>query len=263
MKFLAVTTFNGAGYERYAHRMLDSWANWPDCVELLVLQEACPDVAGMANAVDLLAAAPAVTRFKAEFGDKPGARGQIGKTYNYRFDAVRFCHKVFALEYAVAVACSRKADALIWIDADTVTHSPVPMEFVEGLLPADADVSYLARSKGHPETGFVVFRANTPGFGIVRRMASLYRTGQVFQLAQWHDAFVFEHVRRRMQERCGLRSHSLSGEFEHTKHPFVNGPLGAFMDHLKGDSRKDAGRSLAKDLKHERTEQWWRSASYA
>jgi hypothetical protein len=260
LKLLAVTTFNRAGYDRYAHKMLDGWANWPASIDLLVLAEDCAEV--WPGAIDLLAAAPAIARFKAEFGDRPRARGMVGGKYNYRFDAVRFCHKVFALEFAVAVACCRKVDALIWIDADTVTHRPIPLEFVEGLLPADADVACLKRSMAHSETGFVIFRANTPGFGIIRRMASLYRTGQVFQLPQWHDAFVFDDVRLRMEHRQGLRSHSLSGGFEHAKHPFVNGPLGAYMDHLKGDSRKDAGRSLAKDLKHERPEEWWRSASF-
>lgn len=40
-------------------------------------------------------------------------------TNNYRFDAVRFAHKVAALELAYRLGWE---DVLVWIDADCVTH---------------------------------------------------------------------------------------------------------------------------------------------
>jgi hypothetical protein len=43
-------------------------------------------------------------------------------------------------------------------------------------------------------------------------------------------------------------------------HPFINGPLGAYMDHMKGD-RKDQGRSLAADLLVRRDEGYWSASS--
>ena len=45
-------------------------------------------------------------------------------------------------------------------------------------------------------------------------------------------------------------------------HPFVNGPLGRYMDHLKG-GRKDEGRSSDKDLVVARTEAYWTQARNA
>jgi hypothetical protein len=55
----------------------------------------------------------------------------------------------------------------------------------------------------------------------------------------------------------GLGWKSLSGGFEASSHPFVNGPLGAYMDHLKGP-RKHIGRSRPQDLQRRRGEAHWR-----
>lgn len=261
MKFLAVTTFNREGYERYARRMLESFdRHWPKRVHLVALAEACDDI--LPGAPDLLTVAPSIIIFKERYGENPRASGQTGDAYNYRFDAIRFCHKVFAIKAAVEAASAIGADGLIWIDADTITHADIPVAFLEGLLPADADVSYLARHRGHSETGFIVLRMTAPGVRLIERWAAQYLSGAVFDLAEWHDAYVFDHVRRAL-EREGLRSHSLSGGFEHTNHPFINGPLGAYMDHLKGDRRKAAGRSMLKDLRTLRKESWWSPASCA
>ena len=39
-------------------------------------------------------------------------------------------------------------------------------------------------------------------------------------------------------------------------HPFINGPLGTVMDHLKGN-RKNDGKSRAADLVVKRQEEYW------
>ena len=55
-----------------------------------------------------------------------------------------------------------------------------------------------------------------------------------------------------------LPTRSLSGERgARTGHPFINGPLGAYMDHMKGP-RKQLGKSRRKDLKINRNEPYWR-----
>jgi hypothetical protein len=52
---------------------------------------------------------------------------------------------------------------------------------------------------------------------------------------------------------------SLSGD-KRWHHPFVNGPLGACIDHFKGPSRKAAGKSRVQDMRHPRPELYWRGA---
>ena len=41
-------------------------------------------------------------------------------------------------------------------------------------------------------------------------------------------------------------------------HPLINGPLGKWIDHMKGD-RKTNGKSLKKDIMVNRSESYWNS----
>ena len=43
--------------------------------------------------------------------------------YNWRLDAIKWCHKVYALtETASDIHMLQNKDWLIWLDADTITH---------------------------------------------------------------------------------------------------------------------------------------------
>lgn len=173
-------------------------------------------------------------------------------TGNYRFDAVRFAHKVAAVELAYRLG---SADYLIWMDADCVTHAPVDAEWLSGLI-GDAEFGYLKRAKKYPEMGFFIIQRNERGADFIRNLVWLYRTDELFELAEWHDSWAIEHVRAYMDKRGHLACVSLSGDGDSTGHPFINGPLGQRMDHCKGD-RKRRGKSLPSDLKLKRTEAYW------
>ena len=80
----------------------------------------------------------------------------------------------------------------------------------------------------------------------------LYTSGDIFKLDQWHDSYVLEHLVTTM----GLKTKSLSGTGRATSHPFINGPLGGYMDHMKGP-RKQRGRSPVTDLRVQRSEPYW------
>lgn len=169
-------------------------------------------------------------------------------TQNYRFDAVRFAHKVAAIEQAYRIGTT---DVLVWMDADCVTHAPVTQEWLAGML-GDADFGYLRRTRKYPECGFMLIRRNHAGASLVASLVELYRSDQLFTLAEWHDSWAIEHIRRQL----GILCVSLSGDAEDTGHPLVNGPLGAKLDHLKG-KRKAEGRSRLSDLKTQRGEDYW------
>ncbi len=168
-------------------------------------------------------------------------------TENYRMDAVRFSHKVAAIELAYLTGTS---DVLIWIDADCVTHSDVDAEWLSGLL-GDGHFGYLRREKKYPECGFLMMRRCREVSEWLSDLVQLYRTDELFELEEWHDSWAIEQVRK----RSGMACVSLSGRFEHTGHPFVNGPLGSRMDHCKG--KRKGGKSLASDIKGRRSEGYW------
>lgn len=231
--FDVITTFADRHWEQYARRCVESFRQHWKNIPLTTFSDA-----------RLEADSDWLADFKAENAHRP--------TSNYRFDAVRFAHKVAALELGFAAGA---ADCMIWMDADCITHSAVDRAWLGSLLGA-ADFGYLRRSRKYPECGFLMIRRNDAGDELVRQLAELYRTGNLFKLAEWHDSWAIEEIRWQMEKAGQLRCVSLSGDWESTGHPFVNGPLGSRMDHCKGD-RKAEGKSRQSDLKSKRTEEHW------
>ena len=242
---LAVSTCHLEGWKKYGQRMADTWTlNWP--VPLAFFGEGFdpPDDAFIHRMSDLNGVAW-LQEFKRQHPYKPKG------AYNYRFDAARFAHKVAA----VLEAASMESEHLIWVDADTVTHTPVPMSFIDSLLPrGDEYIAWLDRKGKYPECGFFILNCQHPRHReFLTALRAAYATGSLFKMAEWHDSFVIQQL----VEGMGLKTRSLSGKAGlNTSHPFINGPLGAYMDHLKGP-RKQAGRSSGRDLKVERTENYW------
>lgn len=155
--------------------------------------------------------------------------------YDFRLDAYRFSKKVFALRM---VSQNMYGGRLLWLDADTTTLVDVPLELLQRLPPNDYHVAYLDRGQGyHSECGFVGYNLNYPSTReFLIKFASLYETGEVFSLKEWHDSWVFDWLRKNQQLRCYAIPHS------NAAHPFVYSELGQYIDHLKG-SRKARGLS--------------------
>lgn len=271
MKYAVVTTMHRGGLAQYGEAFLTSFqANWPAGVELLCFTEGWdarhlpageyPSV----KLLDLEMECPDMVAFKLRHCNNIAAQGMDaqGKAYNYRMDAVRFCHKVFALARALEIVQQDpEIERLIWLDADVLTHRPMPMEFLDSLLPGSRDIGYLRRDKmfEYPECGFVIYNVKRdPAPTLIRMMRELWRLDHVFGLPEWHDSFVFNVILLGMIDNNMIRVRSLSGGHEEHEHPFINGPLGQYMDHLKGPLRKRAGASLAEDVLPGRTEEYWR-----
>ena len=246
-KIHAITTCSAAGWEQYGKRMALSWVkHWT--VTLTVWSEGFTvDVPGVLDVK--LGSVRWLQDFKAQHRALPKE--------NYRMDAVRFAHKTAAVIEAALFEAALGTEHLIWVDADTVTHSRVPDPFVASLLPRGEEfISWLDRFNNYPECGFYVLNLAHPR--MVERLETWrawYTSGELFRLAEWHDSFVLQQL----VERAGLATKSLSGpKARLTSHPFINGPLGAYMDHMKGP-RKAAGKSNRRDLKVARPEPYWRS----
>lgn len=231
MKFSVVTTYGQRHWHLYAEKCIQSFmSNWHTDINLIIF-----DDDDLERKCDWLPA------FKARNGHRP--------TGNYRYDAVRFSHKVAALDVAFSIV---QTDVLIWMDADCFTHAHVDAAWLSSLMNG-ADFAYLRRTNKYPECGFMMLNAKSASVKMfMNTLTSMYRTDALFKLREWHDSFVIDYCR----ERSSMRCQSLSGNAESTGHPLVNGPLGARLDHLKG-KRKQEGRSRRADLKVNRTEAYW------
>jgi len=254
-QFRAITTCHKQGWDKYGRNMVDAYLrHWPSEVPLTFYTE---DTVPRTPGIELRSLPSWLFEFVAKHKPNRKACGMNTNApdrgqYNYRFDAVRFAYKTGAVIDAVERA---DCDILIWVDADTVTHSPVSLTFLRELAPnMDQVISWLYRVGKYPECGFYMLNLRNPLTAhLIREWKDLYLSGRLFHLPEWHDSYVLEQLVKTL--KCP--AHSISGAGESTHHPFINGPLGAVMDHMKG-VRKDAGRSSTRDLKVMRDEKYWK-----
>lgn len=263
MKYTVVTTFNAAGYEKYGQRMISTFLkNWPADVELLVYAENCTVAESAPNlrVFDLEAASPDLVSFKKRWRDVPKANGDVsadpvrsrrkdaGK--GFKWDAVRFSHKV----YALSAAAEFVDHWLIWMDADMVCHSAISINQLDQLCPPNQDLCFLGRQGKYSECGlYAINLGGQRGQEFVQRFKDAYDHDRIFYYLEWHDSYVFDEIRKIVNcKEMDWSSHLITGE----GHPLINSEWGAYLDHLKGD-RKALGRSKAKDLKVLRKEGYW------
>ena len=265
MRYTVITTFHQAGLEQYGQRMIDTFEQfWPAEVDLVVLAENCTPRISRSNTrvVDLLEASPDLRAFVERHKNNPLAHGKAGPpdVFNpkkqFRWDAVRFCYKVFAKSVAADIIDS---GWMIWIDADTVTHTTLTKQFLDSVCPSKAMVSYLGRGeKYHSECGWVAYNLDAPECRqFVRDFVNMYNRDEIFQQREWHDSYIFDVLRKRIQDRC--RFHNLNPSYDDkglAGHPFINSELGKHMDHVKGD-RKVQGHSKAKEVVLHQDHPYW------
>lgn len=276
MKIAVVTTFHAEGLKSYGQRMIDTFCiNWPKEVVLHIYAEKCNPRIIDHNHVALinLDSVQPLAQFKDQWKNVPKANGDVsadpvrskrkdaGK--GFKWHAIRFAHKVYAV-----VDCAKKSDAdfLLWMDADTICHSPITLKNLTKLIPADRDLCFLGRNGKYSECGLYAMNLKSPMLNSFllefQRMYDQADNG-IFQLAEWHDSFVFDAVREKFPKlkqldwAAGL--HDLRprrGSSHGEGHPLINSEWGAWLDHLKG-GRKSIGHSKREDLKIPRSEPYW------
>ncbi|RJO72849.1 MAG: hypothetical protein C4523_02440 [Myxococcales bacterium] len=158
-----------------------------------------------------------------------------GKPFaNYRYQACKFARKI----YALTSPRMEDSDWLIWLDADIETHKDIDDRFFAETCKKEFVASYLGRADWHhSECGFVAYNINKRGDDFLARMRDIYNSGELFDLDEWHDSFVFDHVRKKCEE-SGLKFLNLSAGVP-GNHVWPNTILGEYMSHNKGPELKE------------------------
>ena len=275
MKIKLITSYKPGTWNQFAKRGINSMVeNFPKEVDVfLYCEEHQPnDVDKRITCIDLNTAEPELFNFKNKYKDDPVANGKLTQIpdgvrrsnalqgldkdkESFLWDAVRFSNKVFCI--INAVRNSKDYDYVLWIDADTFTFRPVPLDFFQNLLPHDTMLTYLGRENPtlndggvYPECGFVGYNLRHPEIqNFITDWENLYKTGEVFDILEWHDSFVFWHLSKIYRKNKNIKVHDIGyqkGVKGH--HVFINSELGLYMDHFKG-KRKSRGTSAKKDLR--------------
>lgn len=275
-RFAVVTTCHAAGYQSYGQRMVETFDQfWPADVPLLLYYEGFRPEPASPRVIerDLVTSCPDLAAFKQRHVNNPRAHGAVkpwrrlrlgslsiplpvrANKARYRWDAVRFSHKAFAIFHA---ARHTDADVLIWIDADTLFFAPVDHAELEALSPADAALACLRRPN-HSECGFVTYNLRHPDItAFMAEFERFYTEDKLFAEREYHDSYLFDVARRHAEARGTLVHDIGEGVGWQASHVLVNSRLGRFMDHMKGE-RKAAGRSRADDLTTRRSEAYWQA----
>jgi len=237
MNIKLISTFSDAGYYDYAKHFVESCIKnlkyinvviYKDNVELsdtnsvkfLNLENTCPDL----------------VKFKKRNSEK---------TYkDFRFDAVRFAHKVYATIHA---SREDNLDYLIWLDADTEIYDTVTAEYLIKFLPKGKFVGYIGRDTV-TETGFLIFNMRHPeAKNFFDRYEWYYNTDSIYEQPEFHDGFIFDVVRKEFELDNRISSQNIS-PLEATKNHF-NAAFEGYMLHYKGGRKEKREGQIAKALR--------------
>lgn len=240
MTIAVLTTFPNHAYKVYAEAMLQSYvAYWPEEVGLLVKLDddlLLPDVERLLRPVDGVVAGhtPEQTAFleRNKGKDDPS---------DYRKQACRFSHKVFALKSASDFWLEQKKQSgkaecryLIWLDADVLTTCKVTMDDLQKCLPKEGDaVAYLGRKDwDHSECGWLAFDLENGGDKLIDCIAMSYLSNSVFDMDQWHDSWVFDLTLKNSFKGTNLTSDAKGMEV------WPQSPMAPWSKHYKGPIAK-------------------------
>jgi len=179
-----VTSFGPDGYFQYGKEFLESFVKYNNTPITVYVEKDIDFVHPNVETKDLFKV-PGCEDFLTNC-TFPAFHGRLwGEKRNYRFDAFRFCRKSFA-------QCDAAADNdgwLIWIDADVVLRGMLP------LPSGDSFIHYMGRPDWHSCASYVAWNLDHPVSGeFWKRYWSLYVTGTVFALPEWHDSYVLDFL---------------------------------------------------------------------
>jgi hypothetical protein len=272
-KFAVVTTFNQKGLDLYGQNFLDSFCqNMPLEVDLYVYAEGCsPKILNQDNRkVEIVKVEDRLVKllnFKKKYKDDPKAVGNqdfaekfinqksffsklkklvifkkkknFTDGYSFVWDAVRFSHKVYA---TIDAARTANCDVLIWMDADNVVHSKVPISFLNEFIPENVFSCYLGRKKLYTETGWYSLNLKYPNADkFIDEFELMYEDANngIFKLPAWTDCHAYDEVRKRFEKKYKFINKNISQDFAaDVDHPLVYSDLGQYFDHLKGGGKE-------------------------
>jgi hypothetical protein len=239
---MLVTTLNSKLLEEYGRSTVATWANFTRRSIVVVVS---PDeVSSFEEALgsryrvlpfckDSLQSMATIRAFEAELDYRRA---------DFRWQAGRFAWKVFAMQEAFAAYPGEPT--ITWLDADSILKPGFDEWLAKIFSPIHA-VSFLGRAhKGiHAETGLLNF-IGSKGRELCERVVEIYRSMQLFEFNEWHDAYVFTSVLLYDKHCFDISKHNRV----RSSNPLYEIDRGRHILHLKG-MRKSFNFMLLDDIR--------------
>lgn len=245
--YIFVTSFSESGYHEYAKNMLESVVEkWnPKHFKLYAYyhdfdinsvdapQSETIEYRNLNNIEEML-------QYRERMKQHDGTNGGT-QAYNWRMDAIKWCHKVYALSDLAFEMMEEEYDEsnwMIWLDADTVTTKRLDIKQFPKWLPDKADLVHLGRKDAdYSETSFLGFNLSSHNTcSIIADFRGAYTIGETISYREWHDGFIFERLLN-IYKAHGMVTKNLS---EHARGlaAFAQSPLSEYFNHYKGNLKK-------------------------
>ncbi len=151
IKKIFVTTFNYSLYEKYAKKLIESYLNTNQSLQLYCYVEDDVELYPKdKNIVYLNLYTQQPSCFK--FVERNKEKSKINSKVSYLLDPVRFSYKVFAQSDA-----RKYSQQFFFIDADTEFLKKIPYDWFNKCLPEDTLLSIYDRIGYYTEAGFIGF----------------------------------------------------------------------------------------------------------
>lgn len=238
MKCVVVTSFGQKEYKEYAENFIRSWRwHWPKSIELICYthNQDIPKV----RCVNLEETEPARSFLdrhkdnKLVQGLQPTDRWKSEdreRGYCFRYDAYKFGRKAFVMAH-----CMRslpRETKLFWLDADIITHFPVPDDFLDCMLPDNMPLTFLPGQSDLTETSCVGYNlTQEDARSLIEEMEDIYARDKFMSEVCWDDGHIFDYLVERRRPRFRL----ILGN----QHPFDASVLGRHLFHFRGDRKSD------------------------
>ena len=244
--FEVVTTFHQEKHNYFSDKMLETYDRfWSKEINLYAYVEKPKNNYNFGNNIKIINFDSISEDFNFfEFNYKN--KEMLAPDNSYRYQAVRFAHKIYAIKSHLK---NCKANYLIWLDSDIITINNVNTKFLKKFTNKDIYFSYLGRQylNFHSEAGFMVFNLkNEFHLKFWNEISKMYDNGKLFNEKEWHDSYIFDVVRSKLENenmKC-LNIPSLGlVKGKNVYEVLDNSLLGQSLKHLKGN-RKGLANNL-------------------
>ena len=235
--FTIVTTYSEEGWQKYGYRFANSMDMYlPSDIDVLLYYEGNSSPDGFSERMKFLS-------FNELCGEKQKRFELMEQSFKndndvdsaheaeFKYQASRFAHKYYTCESAVNRVSTKY---LIWIDADVIALRKIPKNFFKSLVSNNSYWSRIGRGDEYPECGFMIWdRQHKMHKFFWEIMNTMYDKGQLFNLKEWHDSYVWWEAEKILQKTKSVNIGFDLGDGGEG-HAFVRGVLGKYFDHLKG-----------------------------